>query len=82
MKTLFLITLILFSASNSPPVFVNCRYKMTAGEFHNSIMAANKYRKLANMKYHFYRVTNGLEPLSPIWKSLTDLETAIKELEQ
>jgi len=84
MKTAILITIIFLS--NYKPIITACRqaeHEVSMGDVFNRI---NDLRPpkcfLAHYKYHYYRVTNGLESLSPIWESLTDLENAIKELEQ
>lgn len=85
MKAILLITLIFLSAANLPPVFIECgssTYDLSMGQYINAIHNANRYFRLNNLQYHYYRVTNGLEPLSPIWDSLSDLENKIKEYEQ
>jgi hypothetical protein len=78
--------LVVFSASNLPPVFIEC--DSTSHDLTMRFIFDN-YEKLyppkcflSNMKYHYYRVTKGLEPLSPKWESIEYLENKIKELEK
>jgi hypothetical protein len=78
--------LVVFSASNLPPVFIECgpgEQELTMRFiFDNYDRLYPPKCFLSNMKYHYYRVTSGLEPLSPKWESIEELENAIKELDQ